>query len=319
MHVVTAIAQSCDIFFYNAGTPKQRSEGASDDLHYRDFYWKNGTVGDKHYFIGLGIKLIQKNLGQRFWFGAQTGIELPAEAKGLVPNAKYVLDNYNVSWSAGDTINSSIGQGFFLASPLQMATNTTALATGGIIRKPKIVQAVVDDNIKPVQAFDSTDLRTVKWNPEHLALVKEGMRLVVNDPSGTAFHNLDPATGEYVSKWLRTNPAGVDPIVIAGKTGTAETGARNVDGSYSKSHGWFTCYAPLDKPEVVVTVFLEDGGEGATYAVPVADKAMRAYFELTGKRDRGVILRKDKQPVTEELTVANEASTTTPSTPVSVT
>ncbi len=319
MNVVSAIAQSCDIFFYNAGTPKQRSEGASEDLHYRDFFWKTSSAGDKHYFIGLGIKLIQKNLGQRFWFGAQTGIELPAEAKGLVPNAQYVLDNYKVSWSAGDTINSSIGQGYFLASPLQMATNTTALATGGTLRKPKIVQAVVDDDVKPIQVFDSTDLRTVKWDADHLALVKEGMRLVVNDPSGTAFHNIDADTGGYVSKWLKTNPDGVDPIIIAGKTGTAETGARNDDGSYSKSHGWFTCYAPLDDPEVVVTVFLEDGGEGATYAVPVADKAMRAYFELTNKRDRGVVLRKDKQPVTDDLRVDNEATTAGASTPVSVT
>jgi len=75
----------------------------------------------------------------------------------------------------------------------------------------------------------------------------------------------------------------------------------------------------MDDPEVVVTIFLEDGGEGATYAVPVADKAMRAYFELTDKRDRGMVLRKDKQPVTDELTVENEGSTPSDSTPVSVT
>jgi penicillin-binding protein 2 len=320
VNVVGAIAQSCDVFFYNAGTPKQRSDGATEDLHYRDYYWKSGTIGDKHYFVGLGIKLIQKNLGRRFWFGAQTGIELPAEAKGLVPNAQYVLDNYKVGWSAGDTINSSIGQGYFLASPLQMATNTTALATGGIIRKPKIVAAVVDDDVKPLQKFDSSDLRTVNWDPAHLALVKEGMRQVVNEQHGTAYGSYQaPDYNVLIGKWPLTNPDGVDKIVIAGKTGTAETGARNLDGSYSKSHGWFTCYAPLDDPEVVVTVFLEDGGEGATYAVPVADKAMRAYFELTKKRDRGVVLRKDKQPVTDALTVSNEGSTSGDSTPVSVT
>ena len=320
MNVVAAIAQSCDVFFYNAGTPKQRQEGASQDLHYRDYYWKSGTVGDQHYFVGLGIKLIQKNLGDRFWFGAQTGIELPAEAKGLVPNAQFVFDNYNVSWSAGDTINSSIGQGYFLASPLQMATNTTALATGGTIRKPKIVQAIVDDDGKPVQTFDNSDLRKITFEKDHLELVKEGMRQVVNDQSGTAFGAYQPPDyNVFVSKWPKTNPDGMDKLVIAGKTGTAETGVRNEDGSYSKSHAWFTCYAPLDDPEVVVTVFLEDGGEGATYAVPVADTAMRAYFELTKKRDRGVVLRKDKQPVTDDLTVDNEGATSGRATPVSVT
>jgi penicillin-binding protein 2 len=237
----------------------------------------------------------------------------------LVPNEQYKLDNYNQGWTSGYTINSSIGQGYFLASPLQMATNTTALATGGIIRKPKIVQAVVDDDVKPVQVFDNADLRKTKWDPDHLALVKEGMRQVVNESNGTAWGSFPAPDYSFVSKWPKMNPDGVQKIVIAGKTGTAETGEPNPDGSYSKSHAWFTCYAPLDDPEVVVTVFLEDGGEGATYAVPVADTAMRAYFELTGKRDRGVVLRKDKQPITDELTVENEASTRGQATPVSVT
>jgi penicillin-binding protein 2 len=300
--VVEAIEQSCDVFFYNAGAPKQRPEGATEDLHYRDYYWKSGTTGDKHYFRGLGIKLIQKNLGSRFWFGTPTGIELPAEAKGLVPNEQYKLDNFNDYWSSGDTINSSIGQGYFLASPLQMATNTTALATGGTIRKPKIVQAQVDDDCKPIQTFDSTNLRSYKWDPDHLALVREGMRRVVNEPTGTAYGGYQaPDYDVFVSKWPLMNPDGLDKITIAGKTGTAETGVQNSDGSYSKSHAWFTCYAPIEDPEIVVTVFLEDGGEGATYAVPVADKAMRAYFELTEKRPRGLVLRKDKQPVTVDL------------------
>lgn len=298
--VVEAIEQSCDVFFYNAGAPKQRPDGATEDLHYRDYYWKSGQVGDKHYFSGLGIKLIQKNLGQRFWFGAPTGIELPFEAPGLVPNEQYKMDNFKDYWSSGDTINSSIGQGYFLASPLQMATNTTALATGGTIRKPKIMHALVDDEVKPLQVFDNAILRTYQWDADHLKLVKEGMRRVVNEQAGTAWGNYG-ADGNFVSKWTRTNPDGAPPIVVAGKTGTAETGLQNPDGTYSKSHGWFTCYAPLDDPEIVVTVFLEDGGEGATYAVPVADKAMRAYFELTDKRPRGLILRKDKQPVTPDL------------------
>ena len=105
-----------------------------------------------------------------------------------------------------------------------MATNTTALATGGTIRKPKIVQAVVDDDVKPVQVFDNADLRKYQWDPDHLALVKEGMRHVVNESNGTAWGSFPPPDYSFVSKWPKMNPDGVEKIVIAGKTGTAETG-----------------------------------------------------------------------------------------------
>ena len=107
------------------------------------------------------------------------------------------------------------------------------------------------------------------------------------------------------SKWTLTNPPDEEPIIIAGKTGTAEVGAVSDDGTYLESHAWFTCYAPFDDPEVVLTIFLERGGEGSTYAVPIADKAMRAYFEMTGRRKRGVMLREDKQPIGERVPAPN--------------
>jgi hypothetical protein len=84
---------------------------------------------------------------------------------------------------------------------------------------------------------------------------------------------------------------------MAGKTGTAEVGVKREDGTHEASHAWFTCYAPFDNPEVVVTVFLKEGGEGSSYAVPVADKVVRAWMEMTGKRPRGQVLRSDGQPI----------------------
>jgi cell division protein FtsI/penicillin-binding protein 2 len=121
------------------------------------------------------------------------------------------------------------------------------------------------------------------------------MRRVAQGEHGTARQNADGS-----SKWRFTNPEKEKEITIGGKTGTAEFGAVNEDtGEYEHQHAWFTCYAPFEDPEIVVSVFVEDGGEGSSYAVPIADKVLRAYFELTGKRKRGTILRTDKQPVSE--------------------
>ena len=75
---------------------------------------------------------------------------------------------------------------------------------------------------------------------------------------------------------------------------------KKADGTYQDAHAWFTCYAPYDKPEVAVAVFLKEGGEGSSYAVPIADKVLRAYFELTGARKRGMILREDMLPIGKE-------------------
>lgn len=130
-------------------------------------------------------------------------------------------------------------------------------------------------------------LREIKINKNYLRIVREGMWGVVNNEvSGSAHHTYNPDTGEITTKWPLSNPDGEDKIEKkhAGKTGTAEFGEVNEDGTYSQQHAWYTAFAPYDNPEVVVTVFLEDGGEGTSYAVPVADRAIRAYYELTGKR-----------------------------------
>jgi cell division protein FtsI/penicillin-binding protein 2 len=129
---------------------------------------------------------------------------------------------------------------------------------------------------------------------------------VVNDPTyGTAHHNTNVVTQELLTKWPLSNPDGEDVIEIAGKTGTAEFGEPDKDGIYDHQHAWFTAFAPYDNPEIAVAVFLEDGGEGSSYAVPIADRAIRAFFELTGKRERGLMLRKDKQPISDQYPVPN--------------
>lgn len=300
LDLVSALEESCDVYFYNVGTPEQKPEGALMNLHYRDLYYETDQKGDLHFFEGLGIQKIHDNLYDRFWFGQATGIELPFEAVGLVPDPEWKNDIYEEGWSAGDTINTSIGQGFFLATPLQMAVNTAAIANGGQIHRPRLMLETVDDRGATIQEFATESLRQVKLQAEHLDLVREGMWRVVNNETGTASITFNPETGEYETKWRYANPPSEEKIEIAGKTGTAEVGIKREDGTYQDSHAWFTAYAPFDEPEVVVTVFLKEGGEGSSYAVPIADKVIRAYFELTGARARGTILREDQLPIGNE-------------------
>ena len=287
LNVYDALKESCDIFFYNVGAPKQRPEGMTEDLHY---YEENGETsiiefGQPHYFRGLGIDKIKKNLTEQFWFGARTEIDLPGEQPGDVPDQQWLYDQGSTDgWSVGDTINVSIGQGYFKTTPLQLAVNTAAIANGGHILKPQLVRQAFDDARQNVQSFEAQILRKLDVAQSHMDVVKEGMRRVVHVEGGSAA----PLDGK--SRWPLTNPDGEEEILIAGKTGTAEIGVSDEAGKYDRQNAWFTGFAPLDNPEVVVTLVIHDGGGSSTYAVPVADKVMRAYFELTGRRKRGKML-----------------------------
>jgi penicillin-binding protein 2 len=300
-----ALMQSCDIFFYNAGTSGSQAEDATEPLHYYDLNWATKEQGDKHYFRGMGIAKIHENLTKRFWFGDYTGIELPTEVTGVVPDDQWLFDNYQEYWSPGDTIITSIGQGQFLATPLQMALNTAAVANDGVIYRPMLVKRTIDENGKSTDVKIET-LREIKVNKNHFRVVREAMWGVVNDPvNGSAYQNTNLETFETSTKWPLSNPDGEPRIELAGKTGTAEIGEPDEFGIYSHQHAWFTAYAPAENPEIAVAVVLEDGGEGSSYAVPIADRAIRAYYELTEKRERGIMLRKDKQPITEEFPAPN--------------
>lgn len=293
-----AIEQSCDIYFYNVGVPNDTPEGASESLHYYDY--PNGQLGEKHYFNGLGIRRIHENLTERFWFGQPTGIEMPWEAAGLIPDGEWLFDTYQTYWSLGDTLIGSIGQGYFLVTPLQLAVNTAALANNGTVYRPRLIKSIVNDRAGDEEEMGPELLRELGINRAYLRIVREGMWGVVNDPvTGSVYHSYNPDTGEFTSKWPLSNPADEERIVIAGKTGTAEFGEQSEDGTYAQQHAWFTAFAPYDDPEIVVTVFLEDGGESSSYAIPIADRAFRAYFELKGMRERGLVLRTDKQPIDE--------------------
>jgi penicillin-binding protein 2 len=300
LNVYDAIEQSCDVFFYNVGAPRQPlDESKSDYLHYRDKDLLTNTLGEKHYFEGLGIDLIKKNLSERFWFGTKTGIQLPSESPGLVPDPEWLARTYQgAGWSVSATINVSIGQGYFLTTPLQLALNTAAIANSGKILKPQLVRQTFDDKPDAKAKPEPVVQRQVGISKEHIDVVREGARRVVHGPLGTA-----PSSGGLQTKWPKTNPEDEPQIMIGGKTGTAEIGNPDENNIYERQHAWFTCFAPFDNPEIVITAIVEDGGEGSAYAVPVVDRVLRAYFELTGRRKRGLVLREGTDPLQIDIPV----------------
>lgn len=304
-----AIEQSCDVYFYNTAEEFYQPPDSFDPVFYWDYDLKGGGIynaDDKKVFNGLGIGPIHEDMTKKFWFGRSTGIEI-SEVAGLVPSAEWKKEVIGEGWSTADTLNISIGQGDFRATPLQMALNTGILAARGAVRQPRLVKQLGVPDMTPVAspvaaatpaAASSGAVTETKPDAdlgigqEYLDIIKDAMRRVVHGENGTARRN-----GDGSSKWAKTNPEGEEEILIAGKTGTAEFGAQDEDTGIRDSHAWFTCWAPLDDPEIAVAVVIEAGGEGSTFAVPVADGVLRAWFELTGRRPRGVMLDKDPKPI----------------------
>jgi penicillin-binding protein 2 len=236
----------------------------SDDIF---FYELGGGYPER--FIGLGSKKVGE-YARDFGLSATTGIELPGEARGLVPDSKWKRLNYAENWLTGDTYNMSIGQGYILVTPLQMANVTAAVANRGYLWKPQLVDYITDDQGNVVRPFAPALLREVPVDPRDLDIVREGMYAAVNWPNGTA------------ARAIR-----VPGVVVAGKTGTAEFARDdNKDGKPDRdekdnlpTHAWFTSFAPYVGPEIVVTVFVANGGEGSLVAAPIANKILQAYFE----------------------------------------
>lgn len=234
LNVVEAIAQSCDIYFYQVG-------------------------GGFEEFKGLGIEKLGE-YARAFGLGEPTGIALPGEAAGLVPDDRWKRVNYGESWVTGDTYNAVIGQGYVLVTPLQLLNATAAIANGGVLYRPQVVYQVLDSEGHVVRDYAPEVIRQLPVSQEHLGIVREGMRAAVTH--GTA-HRVN--LGE---------------IPVAGKTGTAEyPGPRDAEGNLP-THAWFTAFAPYDEPEIALVVFVSGGHEGAKVAVPIAAQILRTYYGL---------------------------------------
>lgn len=222
-----ALAESNNIFFYALG-------GGYDKIK------------------GLGPNKM-KEYASRFGWGEPTGIDLPGEKGGLVPDPGWKKEKRKEGWYVGDSYHLAIGQGDLLVSPLQLANAVAAIANSGTLYQPQLVRRINDTNDRLVTDFPGHILRKNVASSESLRIVREGMRQTVT--AGTA------------------RPLGDIPLAIAGKTGTAQFEEQG------KTHAWFVGFAPYDHPTIVLSVMVERGGDSFATAIPIAKKIFTWYSE----------------------------------------
>ncbi len=225
-----AIAHSCDTYFY--------------------------TMAER-----LGIKPIAA-MAREFGLGMVTGLELGGEKAGLIPSDEWKRRVYGDGWRTGDTVNAGIGQGYVLATPLQLAVMTARIASGkGISPQLFLQPAATMAETAAAKESDTVTAQRMQVNPDHLTIIRNAMNAVTNHPYGTAFYRRikEPA------------------MAMAGKTGTSQVRRIKIHGVKQsklpwkyRHHALFVGYAPADAPLYAAAVIVEHGGGGASAAAPVA-------------------------------------------------
>ena len=249
-----AIRESCDVYFYNKA-------------------------------LDTGINNMAKSL-RKMGLGVKTGVDLPHEKAGVVPDKAWKMKRYKQPWYRGETVISAIGQGYNLVTPLQVSRYTAFLATQHL-PTPHFVHDIAGKIVKP-------EYKGFEVNQQDLNTIRLGMYDVCNSPHGTA--------RRFMSHL---------PIIVAGKTGTSQVVSipqgdkRRMKESqldyYSRSHAWLTTYGPFKNPKYVVTVLVEHGGHGGSTSAPIASEiykwmANEGYF---GDKFKGKIrlrnLKKERE------------------------
>jgi penicillin-binding protein 2 len=218
------------------------------------FYYLAGGNSDEG-FRGLGEEKVAQ-YARAFGLGEATGIDLPGESIGLVPDAGWKQETIGEPWTLGDTYNFGIGQGYVAATPIQMLVAASGIANGGKLLRPHVLKEVRDSHGNLLDSDETEVRRSLPIEDSYLQVIRQGMRQSVTD--GVARN------------------AAVNGIPVAGKTGTAEFGPQLENGKYA-THGWFVGFAPYDNPQIAVVVFVQRGS-GGDDASPAAAKIMDFYF-----------------------------------------
>ena len=237
-----ALVQSCDVYFYQVG---QR----------------------------LGVDTIAE-YANRFGLGLPTGILLDNEKPGLIPSSAWKKRRFNEPWYAGETLSVAIGQGYVLATPLQMASLAATVANGGTRYRPHFVKRVENNAGEVVEEFPAEETGEVKFKRSTLHQIRDALRDVVNSPRGTG------------------KLARLPSVDVAGKTGTSQVfkmGRKVVKTDrmprHLRDHAWFVAFAPVDDPEIAIAVLVEHaGGGGGKFGAPIAHDIADFYFAITRGR-----------------------------------
>ena len=238
VEVERALIQSCDVFFYQTG-------------------------------LRLGVDRIAQYVTM-FGLGEKSGLGLSGEHPGLVPTSAWKKKATGVPWQKGETLSISIGQGFDLATPLQMANAFATIANGGKLWQPYVVGRIEGNSPEDTNDFKGKLRRKVAVDARYFDVVRRGLLGVVQDERGTG------------------HAARIKEFLVAGKTGSAQV-VRLAEGvnrkllervtkAKDKDHAWFAGYAPADNPQIAVCAIVEHGAHGGSAAAPVVQKVISAYL-----------------------------------------
>ncbi len=213
-------------------------------------------------FYELGYEMYQDFGGsqlietaRKFGLGDETGIDLPRENSGRVPDGDWKRENLGEGWYPGDSVNMAIGQGDLLTSPVQMLQMIAAVANRGEVYTPKLLRRIIDSEEGILKDFTPEKSFELDFSDETFEIIEKGLTQAVMEDFGTGsegFHDF--------------------PFDVAGKTGTAQMGG-------GISHAWFVAYAPVEEPEVALVTFIEEG-DTSRNAVPIAAEILENYFEI---------------------------------------
>ncbi|UCH87231.1 MAG: penicillin-binding protein 2 [Dehalococcoidia bacterium] len=211
-------------------------------------------------FYEVGLTLdhtdpeILPSFAAAFGFGKPSGVVGLDEAKGVAAGPDWKLEQWEEPWYSGDSVNMSIGQGFLLVTPLQLANMYSAIAGSGILRAPLLVQLIASADGVVSQEFTAAEINPLPASQATLEAIRDGLTLVVADPGGTAY-----------STFLGSS------VAAAGKSGTAED-------IIFQDHVFFVAYAPRDDPAIVALVALDEGQSGSLEAGPMVRRVLEAYL-----------------------------------------
>jgi len=236
-----ALRESCDVWFYRVG-------------------------------LDLGIDKLSA-AAKEFGLGSPVGYPLPGERSGLIPSQEWKRQRYNKPWYAGETVIASIGQGFVLATPMQLAVMMATIANNGKVLKPQVVRKIEDWNDHVLLQPETEIVRQINYSSADWKTVRDGLIAVVNEPHGTG------------------RAAHLDNVLVAGKTGTSQVVRRRSDEEEEldkdgkipyrfRPHALFVAYAPAEKPEIAIAVVVEHGQSGGRTAGPIAKQIIQRYMEL---------------------------------------
>ena len=249
-------------FYSLPGVPHKYRDHKKDGHGYVNMH-KAIVVSCDTYFYGLatelGIDSIHRYLSQ-FGFGQPSGIDIEGEVPGLAPSQDWKQRRFKQKWYAGDTVSIGIGQGYLLATPLQLAAAVATLANNGRVVHPRLLKAVQNARTQETREITPTEGELIPIKPEHLALIKAAM-VDVTKPGGTAVRASQGA-----------------PYTVAAKTGTAQVIAMKQNETYNekhvkeehRDHALFIAFAPAEDPKVALAILVENGGHGGSTAAPIA-------------------------------------------------